>query len=313
MESRWRFKGQTVCSRFNAANLTCLERKRLLRAFLRYQLNSLMDRNVQQLCKESLHRHSGQKFQPWDLQAILCVDEYLKTLDAAMFAQYSDSGLPEIVLSKGSTSSHLPGLLYPDSLCVDPEAYAHDMGCGHYIASWFTYGGLDLVTILLRSTEPGQTGRDRLKEWFENFHQIYDSRRERSHYLIEGYDSIGRVLEGSESGPGMYRTFHSRIIPNYMTLTRTSIQRAWVFLDDARFYPPPSSDASPHFLTEDEALEERYQTMKKDEDYWDLPWRARARHRSQKWHNEMSPEKTKVQDYQDSEPEKEFSLWTDEY
>ncbi|KAK1465097.1 hypothetical protein CMEL01_12452 [Colletotrichum melonis] len=181
MEPRLRFKGQTVCSRFNAANLTCLERKRLLRAFLRHQLNSLMDRNVQQLCKESLHRHSGQKFQLWDLQAILCVDEYLKTLYATMFAQCSNSWLPEIVLSKGSTSSHLPSLLYPDGLCAEPEACAYDMGCGHCIASRLTYGGLDLVTILLRSTEPGQTGRDRLKEWLENLHQIYDSRRERSH------------------------------------------------------------------------------------------------------------------------------------
>ncbi|KXH25857.1 hypothetical protein CSIM01_12512 [Colletotrichum simmondsii] len=263
-----------------------------------------MNSDIRELCEESLYRHSGQKFQPWDLQAILCVDEYLKTLYAAMFAQCSNSWLPEIIQGKGSTSSHPPGLLYPDSLCVDPEAYAYDMGCGRYIASRLAHRGFDLITILLRSTEAGQPGRDRLKEWFKNLHQIYDSRLEDSHYLIEGYGLIGRVSEGSKNGPGMYRILHSRIIPNYMTLTKTYLQRAWVFLDDARFYPSSSPDASPHFPTEDEALEERYQTMKKDEDYWDHPWRARARHRSQKWHNEMSPEKIKVEDDQDSELEK---------
>ncbi|KZL69074.1 hypothetical protein CI238_03098 [Colletotrichum incanum] len=309
IEPQLRFKGRAVSSRFNAANLTGLERKRLLRAFLRYQLNSLMDDDIQQLYKEALYQYSGQEFQQWDLQAILCVGEYLETLYGAMFAQCSDSWLPEVIL--GSTSSHPPGLLYPDSLCVDPMAYAYDMGCKRRLASALSDYGFDLVTILLRSARAGQPGRDRLKKWFKDFRPRNDFRWRDSHYLKRGYDSLGAVKEGSQNGPGMYQILHSRIIPNYYTLTTTYQQRAWVFFDDARFYPLPSPNAKPHFPTEDEALDERFENTKKDEDWWDHPWQARARHRSQKWHNEqrrISPEKTKVEDYQDSELEKECQV-----
>ncbi|OBR03099.1 hypothetical protein CH63R_14325 [Colletotrichum higginsianum IMI 349063] len=309
-ESQLRFKGQAVSSRFNAANLTGLERKRLLRAFLRYQLNSLMDEDIQDLFQEALYQHSGRKFQLWDLQAILCVSTYLETLYGAIFAQCSDSWLPEIIL--GSTSSHPPGLLYPDSLYIEPGAYASDMGCERScIAHALSDYGFDLVTILLRSAGAGQPDRDRLKKWIMNFRSRRGSRWRDSHYLLRGHDSLGAVKEDSQNGPGMYQMLHSRIIPNYPTITDTYLQRAWVFFDDARFYPLPSPDAKPHFPTEDEALDERFQNTKKDEDWWDYPWQARARHRSQKWHNEqrgISPEKTKVEDNQDSELEEECQV-----
>ncbi|TQN64092.1 hypothetical protein CSHISOI_11354, partial [Colletotrichum shisoi] len=309
-EPQLRFKGQAVSSRFNAANLTGLERKRLLRAFLRYELNSLMDEDIQDLFQEALYQHSGQKFRLWDLQAILCVGTYLKTLYGAMFAQGSDSWLPEVI--PGSTSSHPPGLLYPDILYVEPSAYASDMGCKRsYLAHLLSDYGFGLVTVLLRSARAGQSGRDRLKKWFRNAPTRNGSRWTDSHYFKRGHDSLGAVKEDSQNGPGMYRVLHSRIIPNYYTITATYQQRAWVFFDDDRFYPSPSPDSKPHFPTEDEALDERFQNTKKDEDWWDYPWQARARHRSQKWHNEQrgrSLAKTKIEDYQDSELEKECQV-----
>ncbi|KZL77750.1 hypothetical protein CT0861_03034 [Colletotrichum tofieldiae] len=305
-EPQLKFKGQAVGSRFNAANLTVLERKRLLRAFLRYQLECLMDDDIKQLCEEALYQHSGQEFQPWELQAVLCVGMYLKTLYGAMFAQCSDSWLPEVVL--GSTSPHPPGLLYPDSLRVDPDAYAYDMGCRRRdVASALSEYGFDLVAILLRSARAGQPGRDRLKKWFLDFRPRNESRWVPLHYYRQLHEFLGAEEEGSQNGPGMYQMLHSRIVQSYHKLAGTYLQRAWVFFDDDRFYPSPSPDAKPHFPTEDEALDERFQNEKKDEDWSHCPWRARAQHRSLKWHNKqrgISPEKTEVEDYQDAELEK---------
>ncbi|EXF85198.1 hypothetical protein CFIO01_03269 [Colletotrichum fioriniae PJ7] len=236
----------------------------------------------------------------------------------------------------GSTSSQHPGLLYSDSLCVDPEAYASDMGCERYLPSELSFHGFDLVNILLRSARAGQSGRDRLKRWFKDFRllndigwgdshylpQIYISRRElkeretkkhvAENYNLDDYEEEaneteeGGVEEYSQDGPGMYRMLHPQMIFHYGTLATTYEQRAWVFLDDARFYPSPSANARSHFPTEEEALDERFKTIQKDEDCWDHPWQARARHQSQKWHNEMSPTNTKPEDYQDSELEEEY-------
>lgn len=311
-EPQSRFKGQAVGSKFNAANLTGLERKRLLRAFLRYQLNSLMDEDIQESFQEALYQHSGREFQLWDLQAILCVGIYLKSLYGAMFAHCSDSWLPGPM--SGSTSSQPRGLLYQDILYVKPESYASNMGCKDpFVAQSLSDYGFDLVTVLLRPARAGQPGRDRLKKWFMDFPPRNVFRWRDSHYFQRGYDSLGVVKEDSQKGPGMYQMLHSRIVPNHYTLAATYQQRAWVFFDDARFYPSPSPDARPHFPTENQTLNEHFQDTKEYEDWRDYPWQARARHRSQKWHNEQrgtSPEKTKIEDYQDSGVEKlcQFSL-----
>ncbi|KAK1708693.1 uncharacterized protein BDZ83DRAFT_657455 [Colletotrichum acutatum] len=137
----------------------------------------------------------------------------------------------------------------------------------------------------------------------------FESRREVKASEAEGNAvEEGEVKKNSEDGPGMYQMLHSRIIPNYDTLTTMYEQRAWVFLDDTGFYPSPSPNAKPHFPTGDQALDECFETIQKDEDYWDHPWQARARRRSQKWHNEMSPRKTKPEDYQDSELEENCQI-----
>ncbi|TKW48466.1 hypothetical protein CTA1_4066 [Colletotrichum tanaceti] len=308
-EPQLRFKGQAICSRFNAANLTCPERKRLLRAFLRYQLNSLMHRGLQTRFQEALYQHNGENFQLWDLHAILCVGRYLKTLYAAMFAQCGDSWLPEVIPGSDSPQPH--DLLYPDILYVQPSVYASDLGCkGSCVAQSLSNYGFDLVTVLLQSARAGQSGRDRLKKWLMDI-PTGDWAWRDTHYRKRGRESLSAVKEESQNGPGMYRMLHSRLVPEYFTITATYQQRAWVFFDDARLYPSPSPDAKPHFPTEDEAFDERYQSTRKDEDWWDHPWKARARHRSQKWHNEqrgISPAKTMIEDYQDSELEKECQV-----
>lgn len=131
---------------------------------------------------------------------------------------------------------------------------------------------------------------------------------EAKNHVVEDYDSDdyeeetneaeeGGVEGDSQDGPGMYRMLHPQMIFHNDTLAATYEQRTWVFLDDARFYPSLSANARPHFPTKEEALDERFKTIQKDEDYWDHPWQARARHRSQKWHNEMSPTKTNPEDY----------------
>lgn len=212
------------------------------------------------------------------------------------------------------------------------------MGYESYLPSELSFYGFNLATILLRSARAGQSGRDRLKRWFEDFCQMNDLRWGDSHYLLqiyisrhelkeheakkhvaEDYDSDdyeeeaneaeeGEVEEDSQDGPGIYQMLHPQMIFHYDTLATTYEQRAWVFLDDARFYPSLSANARPHFPTKEEAFGERFKTIQKDEDYWDHRWQARARHRSQKWHNEMSPTKTKPEDHQDLELEEECQI-----
>ncbi|KAK1635897.1 hypothetical protein BDP81DRAFT_491264, partial [Colletotrichum phormii] len=297
------FKGQPVSPRFNAANLTGSERKRLLRAFLRYYLTSLMNCDIQQLCKQALHRYSGRNFQQWDLPAVLCVCTYLDTLYVAMFAQCGDSWLPEVTL--GSPSSQSPGLLYPDSLCVDCGAYTYDFGCSPSLISGLEPYGFDLVTILLRTARAGQLGRDRLKQWFDDIRPGHGSRRGGVLYQSLDLGSFGAVKEGFQDGPGMYQILHSRITLKLLT---TYEQRAWVFFDDARFYPSASLIGKPHLPTEIEAKDERFETIQKHEAYRYHAWGARVRHRSQKWHNKKSRGKTRIEDYQDSKLEKDCQV-----
>ncbi|KAK2007154.1 hypothetical protein LZ32DRAFT_641459 [Colletotrichum eremochloae] len=253
------FKGQSISPRFNAANLKNPERKRLLQAFLRYQLYCLLSR-VENYEFEVFTKIASrvQELQPWDKEAILCVHTYLISLYGAMAVQCSnDAWLPEVV--PRATSPPPPGLLYPDSLYFDPDAYPSILKRFRDKAHLASLG-FDLVASFLRSATAGQLGRDRLKKWLSDFDV-----KEKDH----------------QSGPGMCRVLLPQLCP--LDIQRKIYQqRAWVFLDDARLYPSPSPDAKPHFPTEDDILNEQFDNTKQDEDWFTYPHQTQARHRSLK-------------------------------
>ncbi|KAK1959755.1 hypothetical protein LY78DRAFT_750856 [Colletotrichum sublineola] len=306
------FKEQPVCPRFNAAKLTGLERRRLLRAFLRYQLNSLIDRvanpEIQSLCKEALHRYGGQ--------------EGLFT-GGAMFAQCGDSWLPEKVPASDKSDesdeseeceelTSPPGLLYPNNIHVNPENYADDMGWRNRprdIISALAGFGFDLVKILLRFAAVGQSGRDRLRKWFIDSCPALEWSN--FGFLFQDYRRPQFARNGKYRGSGMYDTLSSNRVeshPRRCSFSETYQQRAWVFLDDARFYPSPShsnpwqifgwvlvdragfrispSSEMPHFPTRSEYSDQRRGSYRYEDNPEALD-ELRAQHRSQKWHDEQ--------------------------
>ncbi|KAK1595347.1 uncharacterized protein LY79DRAFT_681685 [Colletotrichum navitas] len=311
------FKGQAVCPKFNAANLTNPERKRLLRAFLWCQLHSLFARmessQNEGFCNMRLLH---QEPQPWDTEAIRCVHTYLMSLYGAIIAQCSsDVWLPEVV--PRATSPHPPGLLYPDSLYVDADVYASTL-THRCDTSALAAAGFDLAALLLRSATAGQLGRDRLGKWFTaaypncnwgEFHPVSFHWCD-FHSFIRGYIDFGANKEDHQNAPGMYEILR----PQLCTLPiqrKIYQQRAWVFFDDARFYPSPSPDIMPHFPTEDDIMNEQFYNTKQDKDWFTYPQETQAQHRSQKWHNKqrgISTDTTKAENMQDLELAKEYEV-----
>ncbi|KAK1997179.1 hypothetical protein LX36DRAFT_83913 [Colletotrichum falcatum] len=255
------FKCQRVSHKFNAANLTVSEKKRLLRAFMRYQLYSLVsqvkDKKAKKIMQKAL---CSQELHPWDKEAILCVHTYLVSLYGAMAAQCSsDTWLPEHV-SK-STVPRPPGLLYPDSLYFDADIYASSLTCSCKTSGLASLG-FDLATVFLRSATAGQPSWDHLGKWFK---EAYRNTRRSAVLSIWGnhqplylesldqnHSDFGAKEEYFQRGPGMYQILHPRLTSKVDIQRKIYRQRAWVFFDDARFYPVPSPDAKPHFPTEDD-------------------------------------------------------------
>ncbi|KAK1989982.1 hypothetical protein LX36DRAFT_664684 [Colletotrichum falcatum] len=337
-EPRLRFKGQAVSARFNAALLAQAERKGLLRAFMRYQLASLIGQSVDEdiydsLRDDALFQYNGRWFRQWELHAILCVDQYLRCLYGAMFAHCGDSRLPDPATD--SASSRPPGLLYPDNQYHDPNAYAHDMGCSHYwIASALAPHGFDLVATLLRSATAGPPARDRLRKWFVDYNPkgcfksrvfdyiscVHDYLDEGNYYIDEDHyyldegranDDLGEAYENDKKGPGMYQALYRRL-KKTKTLDDIYQQRAWPFLNNTRFYPDESPGGGSYFPDEGEAWDMNHRNHKLDEGWHNvIQWGARARYRGQRRHNEQcetSSEKMEVGDPQDSELEKECQV-----
>ncbi|CCF35833.1 hypothetical protein CH063_07533, partial [Colletotrichum higginsianum] len=285
------FQGRPVSNRFDAANLTGLERKRLLRAFLRYQLRCSIFQGREHLVKtyfnKELHQYGDQRFQPSDQEAIRCVHTYLKSLYGAIFAQCSDAWLPEV--DSGSTSSPISGLLYPDSFWVNPDAYASDMCWRRKIpdASSLASLGFDPVKTFLRSATAGKHGRDDLKKWFVDDCPERHSKGD-PHWMISdrrltGHNSGHEEEEDCQKSPGMYQRLHLRIADTFESHREIYRQRAWVFFDDSRFYP--SSGVKQHFPTADDLEKEQFDVALRNEEWVLNLADARARHRSQEWHD----------------------------
>ncbi|UPK94945.1 hypothetical protein LCI18_005880 [Fusarium solani-melongenae] len=148
--------------------------------------------------------------------------------------------------------------------------------------------GFDLVTSLVRSATAGRHGRDRLERWlrdlFGNGEQAFPTRIAPDHYLYLGRENQERNNLHCNEAPGMYQLLHTQLSGHSSLHANIYRQRAWTFFDDDRFYPS-SGGVGPHFPTLDELGEPLSETGEYEE-WFSNPKRARALHRSQKWHDE---------------------------
>ncbi|RYC84342.1 hypothetical protein BFJ63_vAg12795 [Fusarium oxysporum f. sp. narcissi] len=117
------FKGQKVTKRFDSIQIAEVERKRFLRAFLRVELLSLVRRAINSsYSKTSSIKKIIKKLTRRDAEALRCAWAYVSTLYGAIFAHCADAWLPAADEPAGT------GLLFPDSLFIDPQAYGKDIG-----------------------------------------------------------------------------------------------------------------------------------------------------------------------------------------
>ncbi|PNP74269.1 hypothetical protein FNYG_12318 [Fusarium nygamai] len=120
------FKGQKVTRRFDSGNLSEGERRRLLRAFLRVELGSLILRTASfesdSFAKRRLMSYVAFGANRRDEEAIRCVWLYTSSLYGAIFAQCADAWLPV------ADASPETGLLFPDNVLMDPIEYGKDVG-----------------------------------------------------------------------------------------------------------------------------------------------------------------------------------------
>lgn len=292
------FLGRPITTRFDSSNLTDSERKRILRAFLRFELLCKVGYTREyptefDLDVEQLGKYGGRCFRPSDQEAIRCVQKYVESLYGAMFAHCRGSWLPEIAESSPPV---VPGLLYPDDVYVNAGLYARDMGlqdhCAEFLAD-LVKSGFDLVTVLLRSATGGRRKQDALQQWFSAVHKsvwnddplhVFEAAG-LSLNAGPGRDGGGSPIDDQDlDGPGMYRMLYSRIADSFPLHWSAYRQRAWAFLDNQRLYP--SAAARPHFPTEDE-LAVMSGELALNEEWFANPMKARAARRSQGWHDEL--------------------------
>ncbi|KAF4987865.1 hypothetical protein FDECE_15274 [Fusarium decemcellulare] len=272
----WTFRSQPVkdLRGIYVSDLKDSERKRFLRAFLRYELTCRLNlvEGVRRLSGhlERLNKYMSQEFSYWENEAVHCVGVYVETLYAAMFAQCGDSWLPAIPQNStpDQPRDYLPprGLLFPDNIRVNPEFYAEDL-TGLYgrttLASKLSDYGLDLAANLIALTISGSNGRQHLRKWFQDF--LHTSRK---------------YVEDPQA-PGLGSKLRAQLSLKYPLLPHIYRQRAWAFLDDERFFP---RDSAPRHLPEEDELQPGSEAM--DPDWFFDPAAARAQRRSQKWHDE---------------------------
>ncbi|EKJ68939.1 hypothetical protein FPSE_10864 [Fusarium pseudograminearum CS3096] len=280
------FRGAKVTRRFDSANLTTLERRRLLKAFLMYYLTS--EANFLAQVPTGIPPRKVSKAQE---QTLTCVIEYFRSLYGAIFAHFTDTWLPTI---SSVTSSSEPGLLYPDDFYFDGEVYAkgikfayHDSPYGyHKFCLGFALLGPDRLTEFLRhdmsNANEIRALRDELKSlWNSDCRQPWNGRELTVGLFFNASDDYD-YKDGCESL--MYEMLSPTMEPHTLG-GKIACQRAWVFFDDSRLYPQETTER-PNFPPKDFLESRRNRTR------WQRYGHEKQRkmRRLQRWHDGLIDE-----------------------
>ncbi|KAF4470445.1 hypothetical protein FALBO_2651 [Fusarium albosuccineum] len=269
-------------------SLTCAERHRFFRAFIRYELfcktfHPCESRTVgpspyHELVRDSQLAHmneaSRDKLQLFDYETLFCVHRYIGTVYGAIFAHCADSWPPEtqfvstddlVTTASGGKPEEERDLPFPDTVYFNAANYFMDMGYPYEVdnlADILPSYGLDLLTHILMSLGKKNENSNALKRW------LCDLPTE----VKEGYDSWFYVANISSTphftnsaGPGLRHQLYPKVwrclacppgsegfSTQYWSRRVLQLevcrQRAWDFFDDSRLYPNGIS----HFPTMDE-------------------------------------------------------------
>ncbi|KAI1328214.1 hypothetical protein F5Y16DRAFT_398621 [Xylariaceae sp. FL0255] len=262
------FKGQTVRTKVSATTLRPAERRRLLKAFLRYDLASKFCyfNSDFSWCRRPFELVSG--LQTHEREAVSCVQFYVESLYRALIAQYgcSDS-LPEdpaLILAV-----HVP-VITDDGVmadgrstsAIDDSRWTTPLNTDE-LARFLACFGLDMASTLIEVTTTGQHARNYVGKWLKDLSEqaLWLGFKRQNFELFNPITIRVGIFPHSAvidkfypNGPGLYQTLYPRIAGK--TAQDQTIQleiyrtRAWVIFDDARLYRSPSGDG-PRFPAED--------------------------------------------------------------
>ncbi|KAJ3539052.1 hypothetical protein NM208_g5647 [Fusarium decemcellulare] len=272
-QSQLIFRGRVVSGGFDANDLNVFERRRIFRAFLRYELIGKINQllwvhKIPYL--EALGRLEGwsglyQHMRGHECESLGCVYDYVKSLYGAMFVQCNDHNgypLPDPPAEDGapSSNSRYLGLLQPDNMYFCTDSSYGDLGFndededGPRDYDFFDVAvfGFDLVTSLVASAVSGCKGRERLYKWIERASRVYPG--DGRNLQVAGHSSLNPEIHKRHEVTGICEKLWSEFEGSTDLLHNIYRQRAWAFFDDARFYP--GHDIRPHLPTTDEVEEE---------------------------------------------------------
>ncbi|CZR40733.1 uncharacterized protein FPRO_10321 [Fusarium proliferatum ET1] len=285
------FRGRPIISSFNPDTLTTSELKRFFRAFLLYQLNCKVNKSLgtspnpnnplNNLPKRAIH--------PSEDEAIRCVHTYVRSMYGACIAQRDDGFLP----SSPDGSAFEAALVFPDNFCFDPDLYTGDRGLrGNYhgdVTSHLAKLGLDQIAKLTRYRFGVSSGNT-------SFDQEFDKVFESLSYRMGPYQhTITRVEASEGSSSPTYDRISARLSQSSTIQVQICQQRAWVFFDNCRLYPP-RIPSRPRFPTESFLSREADRKILLDDVLWPYSELMRSERRSQKWQDEYATRKRRQAD-----------------
>ncbi|KAM0563452.1 hypothetical protein ACHAPJ_001173 [Fusarium lateritium] len=233
-------KGQPLEEEIDMYALSISERKRLLWAFLRYELISKVYLYKKVVHPEyipvaALYKRQGRQFRLRESEALQCVHIYIEHLYGALLAQCGHAWMQDTLSTSASAqfpdTSLPPGHLLPNHMTYQLGLYTNDFGVWdtEWALTTLANFGFDVITHLIpAATEP--KGFHKLQKWLEVFSKKVP------------YDF-------QFDGTNVHTKYHSSFLPEYSgdmpfraadsRLERRRIyrQRAWVFFDGSRLYP----------------------------------------------------------------------------
>ncbi|PCD30402.1 hypothetical protein AU210_010084 [Fusarium oxysporum f. sp. radicis-cucumerinum] len=282
------FRDDPVSSCFNLDTLTKMELDRFFKAFLLYELNCKVTEALgtspnpgnprNNLPQRAIHTSED--------EAIHCVHTYVRSLYGACIAQRGDGFLP----SGPDRSSLEAGLVFPDSFCFDPDIYTRDAGLhGTYngaATSHLAKLGLKTIAKLALYRFGSRLKDDSL------FSQALDNLSTSGSYRMGPYKHVvTRIGAPDDAGSPMYDRLSARLSRSDTIQLQIYQQRAWVFFDNTRFYPPRNA-SRPCFPTQNFLSQEADRLVNHRGGLVESSELIRSRTRSQKWQDDYATEQT---------------------
>ncbi|EKJ68943.1 hypothetical protein FPSE_10868 [Fusarium pseudograminearum CS3096] len=240
------FKGVQITPRLDITSLSSLEMKRVVKAFLRYELSCKASDHFLKRYWETIERRINKA----ESEAIQCVHEYCCSLYGALFAQCSDTQLP--TRPTGALLGTEDEI--PDQFHFDPDAYAHKfdqlfgpgLNGGKFPehANSFAALGLDRLVDFLRYDVSKADDREALMTRLQN---VWIREQNYLYWVADSIFTSNYENRPADSFSGMYKelSLHNRC-ELALDIGR---QRAWIFFDDSRLYPQDSVER-PNFPTD---------------------------------------------------------------